>query len=675
MKKILVILLLLLFIQGNAQQKSSVKFGKITKEDFNVIPPASDSDANAIIIADIGESNFRTNPQSVLSLKYNRFSRIKLVNSNGFDAATITIPLYKGDHSTEKLEDFKAFTYNLVNGKVEETKVNSSTMIVENYNKNWVFKKITFPNISPGSIIEYNYTINSDFFTNIQPWTFQGNYPCLWSEYNVEIPEFYNYIVVSQGYQPFHIKEESSYGTILNFVQRLEDLARTYGESQPSNRISIQADIQKYKWVMKNVPSLKEEAFTTTVNNHIAKIEFQLNTIKYPNSNIQYVMNNWNKVAFELNNDDEFGASLYKNNYWIEDLLPFAIDTTMPKILIAKKLYEFVRNNFTKKYDNSFYLHASLKDIFKNKTGSSSEINLLLTALLNHYKVNTQPIILSTRTHGKVHEFYPLLSRYNHVITQVNLENDQTIYLDASVPNLMFGRLPLDCFNGQARLLTKDDLVPLNFSPETLSENSYTNVFINEGDKLEATISRKLGFYQSKVIREQLNHTDTKKQMNYFATKINPDFSIDSLLIDSLNTINESINIDLYTSFNKFTSDIVYFNPFLVSFVEKNPFKSTNRLYPVEMPYLSNDVFTLSMEVPKGYAIEELPKSIRYNYNENEGKFEYILVNNNGFIQFKSVLSLNKANFTRDDYNSLRDFFSLIIAKQNEKIVFKKIKS
>ena len=110
MKKYLIILFLSLFLQVNAQQKSSVKFGKITKEDFNVIPPASDSDANAIIIADIGESNFRTNPQSVLSLKYNRFSRIKLINANGFDAATITIPLYKGAHSTEKLEDFKAYT-------------------------------------------------------------------------------------------------------------------------------------------------------------------------------------------------------------------------------------------------------------------------------------------------------------------------------------------------------------------------------------------------------------------------------------------------------------------------------------------------------------------------------------------------------------------------------------
>lgn len=669
------VLLLLLFLQTKAQQKTSVKFGKISQEDFKVMPPASDSDANAIIIADIGESNFKTSPQSVLSLKHNRFSRIKLVNSNGFDAATITIPLYKGEHSTEKLEDFKAFTYNLVNGKVEETKVSSSTMIVENYNKNWVLKKITFPNISPGSIIEYNYTINSDFFTNLQPWTFQGNYPCLWSEYNVEVPEFYNYVVVSQGYQPFHIKEESSYNTVLNFVQRLEDMGRMVDQSQSSNWITLPVDIQKYKWVMKNVPSLKEEAFTTTINNHIAKVEFQLNTIKYPNSPIQYIMNNWSKVAVELNNDEEFAANLYKANYWIDGLLPFRVDTNMSKTFVAKKIFEFVRNNFTKKNDNSFYLHSSLKEIFKNKSGSSSEINLLLTALLSHYNISAQPIILSTRTHGKVHEFYPLLSRYNHVITQVNLDNEQTVFLDASVPNLMFGILPLDCYNGQARLLTKDDLVPLTFSPESLTEKTYTNVFINEGEKFEATISSKFGCYRSKEIRENLSHTDKKKQMDYFTSKIEPDFSLDSLLIDSLNTINESINIDLYTSFNKFNSDIVYFNPFLVPFVKNNPFKSTNRLYPVEMQYLSNEVFTLNMEVPKGYVIDELPKSIRYNYNDNEGKFEYLIFNNNGMIQFKSILSLNKANYTRDDYDSLRDFFSLIITKQNDKIVFKKVKA
>ena len=35
---------------------------------------------------------------------------------------------------------------------------------------------------------------------------------------------------------------------------------------------------------MKDVPALKEEAYITTLNNYIAKIEFQLSQIVYPTS-------------------------------------------------------------------------------------------------------------------------------------------------------------------------------------------------------------------------------------------------------------------------------------------------------------------------------------------------------------------------------------------------------
>jgi hypothetical protein len=67
-----------------------------------------------------------------------------------------------------------------------------------------------------------------------------------------------------------------------------------------------------------------------------------------------------------------------------------------------------------------------------------------------------------------------------------------------------------------------------------------------------------------------------------------------------------------------------------------------------------------------------MPKPAKIAYNENEGFFEYLIQKNESTIQLRTRIKLNKANFSPEEYNTLRDFFSVIVKKQNEQIVFKK---
>jgi hypothetical protein len=120
--------------------------------------------------------------------------------------------------------------------------------------------------------------------------------------------------------------------------------------------------------------------------------------------------------------------------------------------------------------------------------------------------------------------------------------------------------------------------------------------------------------------------------------------------------------------------DIIYFNPLLNEITKENIFKAEKRIFKVEMPFTVNETYILNMEIPKGYVVDELPKSVRSKLNENEGLFEYIISNKEGFIQLKCKFQLNKANYEVEDYESLREFFGLMVKKQSEQIVFKKIK-
>ena len=87
------------------------------------------------------------------------------------------------------MDKLRAVTYNLENGKVVETKLDvKSNVFKDKIDKNRVVKKFTFPNVKEGSIIEFEYTLVSDFLNNLQPWEFQGAYHRLWSEYNLSLP-------------------------------------------------------------------------------------------------------------------------------------------------------------------------------------------------------------------------------------------------------------------------------------------------------------------------------------------------------------------------------------------------------------------------------------------------------------------------------------------------------
>ena len=220
-----------------AQDKLPIKFGKVAIEDFDVKSALIDSSTSAVVVADLGSTEFiANNTDLTFSLIFKEKKRIKIITKNGFGAATVTIPLYVSGNKSETLSDLDAFTYNIENDNVVKTKIEKSTVFTEKHDKNWVYKKFTFPALKEGSIIEYSYEVKSDFYFNLQPWIFQSEYPVLWSEYDAGIPEFYKYVILSQGYQPFFINKVDKSNASFSFTERIErKLCLKYGQLCGSN--------------------------------------------------------------------------------------------------------------------------------------------------------------------------------------------------------------------------------------------------------------------------------------------------------------------------------------------------------------------------------------------------------------------------------------------------------
>jgi hypothetical protein len=70
--------------------------------------------------------------------------------------------------------------------------------------------------------------------------------------------------------------------------------------------------------------------------------------------------------------------------------------------------------------------------------------------MLIHAGINSTPIILGTRNNGVVNEIFPIMEKFNYVITSCIIDSSEVL-LDASEPLLGFNHLPLQCYNFHAR--------------------------------------------------------------------------------------------------------------------------------------------------------------------------------------------------------------------------------
>lgn len=667
MKFILTALLLFFSVFSFAQKDPVFKFGKISVEDLQKTVYSIDSSAGAVVIADVGKSSIEGNTKGWFSLVYTRLRRVHILKNSAYSVADIEIPLYKSGGGEEELSSLKATTFNLENGKIVETKLEKSGIFTDKLNRNYTIKKFTFPNVKEGSIIEVEYTIKSDFLRYLRSWEFQGKLPRLWSEYNLTLPNFLRYVFLRKGYLKYDVETAKERSAMFHIVE-----SNTAGASQS---FSFTSGVIDYKWVIKNAAELKEESYTSTIDNHKSMIEFQLSETREPLTQKQY-MRTWPDLIKELMEDEDFGKSLSAANNWLSSEMKEIIGGATTETEKARRIYHYLREQITCTSHSSLYTKQNLRNVFKNKKGTVSEINLLLTAMLRYAGIKAYPLMISTRDNGYAYAMYPLLSQYNYIACQAEIDGNK-VNLDASYPRLGFGKLPIKCYNGTGRLI--HELMPyaIELSADSLKEAKLTSIILSNDEKGKWTggMNQTLGYYESFSIREKVKEKGIDELVKDMRKAYSQDISIEKPVFDSLDNYEHPIGIRYSFDVNHNDEDIIYFNPLFAEGTKENPFKSAERSYPVEMPFTIDEVIVVTIEAPNGYAVDELPKPVRVKLNEEgEGMFEYLISESNGSISLRSRIKLDRANFIPEEYDLLREFFNLIVSKHSEQIVFKKKK-
>jgi hypothetical protein len=318
-------------------------------------------------------------------------------------------------------------------------------------------------------------------------------------------------------------------------------------------------------------------------------------------------------------------------------------------------------------------LKTTLRDVMKKNGGTVGDINLLLIALLRKKGLQADPVVLSTREYGFNLASYPVLQKLNYVIVRLKIY-DKVYYLDAAHSQLGFGQLAGDCYNGHARIISNKDSGSVFFETDSLREKKTTMVLIASTDKgLEGSWQSTFGRQESYELRRKMSGKDEKDYFSNIQTGYGEDMEISNGGIDSLQRPEDPVKVHYDFRLHQAEGESrIYLNPVIGDGWRENPFKAEERKYPVEMPYVMDNMYIFSLEIPEGYTVEELPKSAKVALNGDQGLFEYLLGQQGNVIQLRCRLRLNKANFPPDDYVNLRDFFGFIVKKESETIVLKK---
>jgi hypothetical protein len=250
----------------------------------------------------------------------------------------------------------------------------------------------------------------------------------------------------------------------------------------------------------------------------------------------------------------------------------------------------------------------------------------------------------------------------------------QDIYLDATWPRLGFGKLTPECYNGHARIVN-EAATALNFSPDSLLERKATSVSLSINDKgdIKGTVQQMPGYYESHTIRETIKEKGEEDFFKNLKKDYSQEIELTNTKIDNLDKLDDNLNISYEFKMNGANENILYINPVFIDGYKQNPFKSAERFYPVEMPYAVNKLYSFSFTVPENYIVDELPESAVIKYNdEGDGYFEYKVFRSETDITIRSRVVFKRTYYQPEDYEVLREFFNMIVKKQNEQIVLKK---
>lgn len=559
--------------------------------------------------------------RTVIGKYYEVFERIKIYNREGYEFATVSLP--------EIISNFEAAAYSLENGEIVKTTVSKDELFDEENEEGRSIKRLTFPNVTSGAIIEFSYR----------------GYGRTRSDVDLQ-----------SGIPTLNMKIE-----INNATEHLYTILQ-------NPRAYIQLDKHTEDTVMwlsaENIPPFEEEEYMYDPDMYRARISFQVKRDFH-----KKWFGSWNKFGRRLIRLDEYAEELKPQKIYaraINKILQGETDA-LKKTHI---LYNYIKKNFSWDELYGYFPLQGTNTTYWAKGGNLADINIMFISMLRSVDIEAFPILAATRDLGIPVNSVP--NALNYILTGVEIE-DELYLLDPANKGAHFNRVPIELLNWKGMIIRRNGIDWVDLEHPALSNvTSMTRLSISENLKITGeTREQNSGYYS--VLKNDLLMEGNDASLQELILFQYPGLEVSEvqLLENSDTMLHLGFNFEIENLVEQI-GDKVYIPPLFFMTLPENPFKQEYRRYPIDFGFPKQIENTLSFEVPAGYQIDFLPEPIRIVLPNEAGSYSYQINAENNLIQIKSAYRMNVIEMPSSTYYDIQEFFKLRLNKEKEKIVLKK---
>ncbi|MFA6469726.1 MAG: transglutaminase domain-containing protein [Bacteroidota bacterium] len=633
-----------------------IEWGEISKADLEMKSFPEDTNASAVILCDYGESTVDNN----INLKFYRHVRIKILNQKGFDWGTHSFVINEDRERGEYFDEIEGVTYVLKeDGEVEEIEFDDDDVFKEELGNEYVRYKFTMPGLKPGCVIEFQYTITSQSLWRVRDWSFQHSEPVLWSEYRLLHPVALGYTSVWSGYERFAVSESEQVKILMINPPML------YGSNPILHNFQ--------RWALKNAPALRDEPFITTIDDYNTKVDIQFSGYA-DDIGIKRVLDTWETTVQELWDSGEIGGRIEVTSKIKETVtkITAGLQSAEEK---ARAIYTWVSSSIVWTGKNAIDADQEVDDVLESKKGDNAEITYTLISMLAAANIPAQPVILSTRDHGKLQELYPILNQFNYVLAKVTI-GSKSMFIDATNPLRAMHQLPSKVLNVRGVVLQpkKVEWVTIG-SPAKSSTTALATVRLGEDGSLSGTIEGIFKEYTNAGIRSSLKESNlTEVAKKYFETDASG-LQVDSAFASVSDTVSIPVKMTAHVSAAEFAQsggEMIYLNPHIVSRWKDNPFKSNIRKFPVDYNYPREYSSIISIALPDSFEVKEGLKDKTITLADGSVKYRRFSALHGERIQLTTKFEILSQVVGADYYQQLRELYASMIGAESEQIVLQR---
>lgn len=637
-----VALFLCLISKGLAAQCTGIGWGDVSAEHLALESFPDDPEANAVILADCGFEEVELGSYEP-KVKFHRHRRVKVLTEGGYDLGTIVVRFREGD----QVSAVRGQTF-VPTGGAEPSRVElRRDAIYENEVGDGMHEvRFTLPALEPGAIFEYSFILENDNFVTLGPWSFQAQEPTLYSEYRASFPVRFGYVISGQA---------------THDVEAGNDQRNRRGETYTDAR-----------WVARDVPALREEPYMTTLSDYEKRVELQLREYAGSNAQMHTVLSTWPEVAEALLESDRFGRQIDGRSRAVRRQVEALVDPADGALARTEAVHDFVRTAMEwDGRDGNVFMSDRVERVLENRTGNSADVNLLLLALLRAADVPADPVLISTRSHGRTMLEYPIVSQFDRVLVLAR-PDDRVFLLDATDPGRPYDMLPVEALSGVGLLVEPDpQWVEFEATASTTTTSFVTATLAPDGT-LTGSLQIRLSGYDAVQMRRRLREAeaDGADASEAAASASDAGEGVDLVVTDvaGVDDVTEPIEVTAELTAQAATSvgETLYLTPFVLMGLDENPFTLQNRTFPVDYAYPFTRVYAADVTLPAGAVTEDLPAPIQISTPDGGAQYGRSITRIGDNLQVQARLQIRKTVFESGEYAALREFYDGIVAAETE---------